>query len=277
MPVADPNQDPLAPVCAALGLDHVWIPVLRRLRDDLSEPLAWRRRFLADTEPITLGDLRVVALRMQGLGPTRIAHRLGRRSIPPRHQIDRTCLAVAVRLANGEGSTQVLAGRPGRTSLQLVQNGIPRYTDDPVSQEAFDRPRPPPGTRPFPKAEWQRRRQGLVMAEHRHRVGCHPTSCPLPALQRVRAAPEAAPHQARPLRYLDRSGRDRSRFKRRQVCTRWRVVTPSPPVPRRGAGRAAPGPRRVAGSPPKCGCTARGPDHWPCREWRGPPRPGPRR
>ena len=168
-------------------------------------------------------------------------------------------------------------GRPGRTSLQLVQNGI-RGTPTTRSPK---RPSTHHGLRlargHFPKAEWQRRRQGLVMAEHHHRVGCHPTSCPLPALQRVRAAPEAAPHQARPLRYLDRSGRDRSRFKRRQVCTRWRVVTPSPPVPRRGAGRAAPGPRRVAGSPPKCGCTARGPDHWPCREWRGPPRPGPRR
>lgn len=137
--MADHNSDALATVCTVLGLGHAWIPVLQRLRDDLSEPLAWHRRFLAETEPITLADLRVVALRMQGLGPTRIASRVGRRSVPPRSHIDRTCLAVAVRLADGNGRAEQLTGWAGTASRQLVQNGIPRFTDDPVSQVVFNR------------------------------------------------------------------------------------------------------------------------------------------
>ncbi|SES45691.1 hypothetical protein SAMN05216199_3833 [Pedococcus cremeus] len=32
-----------------------------------------------------------------------------------------------------------MAGRPGRTGSQLVEKGLPRFTDDPVSQDAFDR------------------------------------------------------------------------------------------------------------------------------------------
>lgn len=136
--MADQHADALATVCAALGLGHAWTRVLQRLRDDLSEPLAWRRRFLAETEPVTLADLRVVALRMQGLGPTRIASRVGRRSVPPRSHIDRICLAVAVRLADRNGGAQP-AGRPGTASRQLIQNGVPRFTDDPVSQDGFNR------------------------------------------------------------------------------------------------------------------------------------------
>lgn len=113
--------------------------MLQRLPVDLSEPLAWRRRFLAETEPITAATLRVVALRLQGLGPTRIANRIGRRSVLPRHHIDRMCLAVAVRLADGSGTTLLRGGRPCTTSLELVREGIPRLTDDPVSQDAFNR------------------------------------------------------------------------------------------------------------------------------------------
>ena len=95
--------------------------------------------FLAETDPGTVGDLRVVALRMQGLGPTRIASRRGRRSIQQRHQIDRTCLAVAVRVADGQAQTQPLAARPGTTRNRLVNDGPPRFGDDPVSQDALDR------------------------------------------------------------------------------------------------------------------------------------------
>lgn len=138
--VAEPSSAALANICAALGLGHSWIPVLQRLEDDLSEPLAWRRRFLTETEPVTLGDLRVVTLRMQGLGPTRIANRVGRRSIPQRRHIDRTCLAVAVRLADTSSQTDLqLTRRPRAARDRLVHVGIPSYTDDPVSQEAFDR------------------------------------------------------------------------------------------------------------------------------------------
>lgn len=128
----------LTTVCAALGLGNAWAPVLRRVDEDLSEPLAWRRRFLADTEPVTLRDLRVVALRMLGLPPTRIAGRTGRRSVPPRQHIDRTCLAVAVRLAD-TASHNGAARRPGTASHRLIHECIPAYTDDPVSQDAFDR------------------------------------------------------------------------------------------------------------------------------------------
>lgn len=130
----------MATVCAVLGLSNAWIPVLQRLEDDLSEPLAWRRRFVTDTDPVTLGDLRVVALRMQGLGPTRIAGRIGRRSIPARQLVDRTCLAVVVRLAETNSqSSSVLPPRPGTASHQLIHGGIPSYTDDPVSQDSFNR------------------------------------------------------------------------------------------------------------------------------------------
>lgn len=136
-PVAEPPTSTLATVCTVLSLGPAWLPVLQRLEEDLSEPLAWRRRFLADTEPVAVRDLRVVALRMQGLGPTRIS---GRRSVPPRAQIDRTCLAVAVRLADPSPHEAARpAPRPGAASHRLVRDGIPSYTDDPVSQDAFDR------------------------------------------------------------------------------------------------------------------------------------------
>ncbi|TQJ49282.1 hypothetical protein [Phycicoccus sp. SLBN-51] len=140
VPVAEPTKQAVTAVCAVLGLGHAWVPVLRRLGEDLSEPMAWRRRFLADTEPVTVRDLRVVALRTLGLTPTRIASRIGRRSVPPRHHIDRICLAVAVRLADPDWQDGALgARRPGAASHRLVHDGIPAYTDDPVSQDAFDR------------------------------------------------------------------------------------------------------------------------------------------
>jgi hypothetical protein len=102
--------------------------------------MAWRRRFVADTEPVTLADLRVVALRMQGLGPTRIASRVGRRSIPTRQHVERTCLAVAVRVAGTSPPGGSRPARlPGAASHRLVHDGIPAYSDDPVSQDAFDR------------------------------------------------------------------------------------------------------------------------------------------
>jgi hypothetical protein len=65
-------------VCSVLGLGRAWVPVLQRLDADAVEPMAWFRRLLTDTEPVTLGDLRIVVLRMQGLGPTRIASRYHR-------------------------------------------------------------------------------------------------------------------------------------------------------------------------------------------------------
>lgn len=124
-------------VCVMLGLGNAWAPTLQRLEVDLSEPMAWRRRFLADTEPVTVGDLRIAALRMRGLGPTRIASRIGRRSLPPRHHIDRACLAIAVRLADTGLIPKEL--RAGGTSQRLVHDGIPSYAGDPVPQCAFDR------------------------------------------------------------------------------------------------------------------------------------------
>lgn len=138
--VAEPTAHALTIVCAALGLSHAWVPVLERLGEDLSEPAAWRRRFLADTEPVTCGDLRVVALRAQGLTPTHIAGRVGRRSVPSRQHIARTCLAVAVRLADTSApSRSPRTPRGGSAGHRLVQDGIPAYSDDPASQDAFDR------------------------------------------------------------------------------------------------------------------------------------------
>lgn len=98
--------------------------------------MTWRRRLLTDTDPITLGDLRVVALRMQGLGPTPIARRIGRRSVPPRAQLDRTCLAVALRLAYNDFGVQQL--RVGTTGHRLILDGLPTYWLDPVSQDVFN-------------------------------------------------------------------------------------------------------------------------------------------
>jgi hypothetical protein len=77
-----------------LRIRHPWASTLDRLEEDLSEPVAWRRRFLAATEPVSLADLRMVALRMRGLGPARIASGLGRRSTPTRQPIARTSLAL---------------------------------------------------------------------------------------------------------------------------------------------------------------------------------------
>lgn len=137
--VAEPTTRTLT-VCRVLGLGQAWVPILRRLDDDLSEPLAWRRRFLTDTEPVRLGDLRIVALRIQGLGPTRIADRVGRRSVASRRHIERTCLAVAIRLADRDAPGGSDTGdHRGTAGHRLVQDGLPRYSEDPVSQEAFDR------------------------------------------------------------------------------------------------------------------------------------------
>ena len=137
--VAEPTTRTLATVCTVLGLATPG-PRCCNVWRTLSEPLAWCRRFLAETEPVTLGDLRVVALRMQGLGPTRIATRVGRRSVPPRHHIDRTCLAVALRFADRHTASGAQAPRHlGTASQQLVHGGLPAYSDDPISQDAFNR------------------------------------------------------------------------------------------------------------------------------------------
>jgi hypothetical protein len=138
--VADGSQPSLAAACTVLGLGRAWVSTLDRLEEDLSEPVAWHRRFLAATEPVSLADLRMVALRMAGLGPTRIAGRMGRRSVPTRQHVARTGLAVAVRLVDASPSSQgVEALRPGSAGHRLVHEGLPPYTDDPISQDAFDR------------------------------------------------------------------------------------------------------------------------------------------
>lgn len=113
--VIEPTTKAVEAVCAVLGLGNAWAPALQRLGVELSEPMAWRRRFLTDTEPIRVGDLRVAALRMQGLGPTRIATRIGRRSIPPRHHLDRIAWRSPSDWQTGAQTSSGLA-RAGRVS-----------------------------------------------------------------------------------------------------------------------------------------------------------------
>lgn len=126
---------------AALGLGEAWEPLLRRLSADPSNLLPWRRRFLAATEPMTIADLRTIALRIQGHGPRRIATRAGRAAAASRHQIDLLCLAAAVRLTGDDAGTSWRLTRTGKTGRRLVRDGVPPYPTNHarIPQRDFDR------------------------------------------------------------------------------------------------------------------------------------------
>lgn len=138
-PVAEPTASDTAIMSAALGLGEAWEPVLHCLGADPSSLLPWRRRFVAATEPMTIADLRTIALRLQGHGPRGIAARAGRAAAASRHQIDRLCLAAAVRLAGDDAGPSWQLTRTGRTGRRLVHDGIPLYANTAIPQKDFDR------------------------------------------------------------------------------------------------------------------------------------------
>lgn len=124
---------------AALGLGEAWEPVLQQLSADASNLLPWRRRFMAATEPMTIADLRTIVLRLQGHGPRGIATRAGRTASPPRQQIDRRCLAAAIRFTGDDAGHSWQLTRTGKTGQRLVHDGIPPYANTPRPQKDFDR------------------------------------------------------------------------------------------------------------------------------------------
>lgn len=138
-PVTEPIASGSATMAAALGLGEAWEPVLHLLNADSSNLLPWRRRFLAATEPMTIADLRTIALRLQGHGPRRIASRAGRTAPASRQQIDRLCLAAAIRFAGDDAGPSWPLTRTGRTGRGLIHDGIPPYANTPVPQKDFDR------------------------------------------------------------------------------------------------------------------------------------------
>lgn len=137
--MTEPTVSNTATISAALGLGEAWEPVLQLLSADASNLLPWRRRFMAATEPMTIAELRTIALRLQGHGPRGIATRAGRTEPAPRQQIDRLCLAAAIRFTGDDAGPSWQLTRTGRTGRRLVHDGIPPYANTRISQRDFDR------------------------------------------------------------------------------------------------------------------------------------------
>ena len=122
--------DPSEPtVASALRLGQAWEPLLERSGANRRDPLPWLRRFVASTEPMTEHELRVVSLRMSGLTPSEIAHEIGQTRMD-RVQVERLCLAVAVRLAVDEGGPGWDLTPKSGTGRRLVQEGLPPYATE---------------------------------------------------------------------------------------------------------------------------------------------------
>lgn len=138
-PVTAPTASHSATMSAALGLGEAWEPVLHLLSTDPSNLLPWRRRFLAATEPMTIAELRIIALRLQGHGPRRIASRAGGTAPASRQHIDRLCLAAAIRFTGDDAGPSWQLTRTGRTGQGLIHDGIPPYANTPVAQRDFER------------------------------------------------------------------------------------------------------------------------------------------
>ena len=120
-------------------MGDAWEPILRNQGADVGDAQAWRRRLIAATEPLTVADLRVVALRLQGLPPSVIAKRRGRKRLD-RAAVERLCLAAAARLTSDDAGPAWRLLGVGRTGRELVRNAMPpeRAVAN-VPQAEFDR------------------------------------------------------------------------------------------------------------------------------------------
>lgn len=137
------TRHPAAPTSSgtarALGLGEAWETTLRNQGAEIGDSHAWRRRLIAATEPLTVADLRVVALRLQGLPPSAIAMRRSRKRLV-RADVERLCLAVAVRLTSDDAGPSWRLLGVGRSGRELVRNAMPPERAVPnVPQTEFDR------------------------------------------------------------------------------------------------------------------------------------------
>jgi hypothetical protein len=93
---------------------------------------------IADTEPMTINDLRVVALRLQGLGPATVATKAERKITSAR--IDYLCLAAAVRYTHDDAGPGWRVRPAGRAAEKLVAHGLPpKRSMPPTLQDNFNR------------------------------------------------------------------------------------------------------------------------------------------
>lgn len=136
MPAADTVAS--TTLSEALRLGPNWEPVLREFEVDPADPLAWRRRFIVETEPIDAPSLRVVALRMRGLGPSAIAHRTGRAKPMGRRRLDGLCLAAALRYTSDDAGPGLRLTSARTAGGRLVNDGPPAKGIG-TTQQAFDR------------------------------------------------------------------------------------------------------------------------------------------
>lgn len=134
----------LTQALAALGLGPGWAPMVQAGLADLAWPgpdgsphwhpedvRVWRRRVVARMEPVSLSDLRLVAMRLVPLSRAAMEARAGHR--PSRKHLERLGLAVALRSADVAAET----GRLGATAARLMREGYPAWTavPEPVRAE----------------------------------------------------------------------------------------------------------------------------------------------
>lgn len=129
------SEPPPAPVATELELGAWWEPWLER-HGAGADPLPWRRRLIASTEPVTASDIQVVALRMAGLTPIEIAREMGRSRLN-RTQVERLCIAVALRLACDEGGIDWGVSSDSDLGRRLVRDALPPYSTEVSLHEQF--------------------------------------------------------------------------------------------------------------------------------------------
>lgn len=125
-------------LATSLALGQPWEELLERLDLDPIDLVPWRRRLIATTEPMTVADLRTVALRMQGHGPA--AMRRWQAKHHTTAEIEILCLAAALRYAGDDAGPCWRLTRAGLTGQRLAREGLPPVRPNGKDlQPAFDR------------------------------------------------------------------------------------------------------------------------------------------
>lgn len=117
---------------ALLGLGAPWSTVMDRLVDD-EDLERWRRTYVLRTEPVTIAQLRAVALAMCGERLADIPNRGGRRGLH-KQELENLALGVALRYLGNDAPWRL--PRPPTTGHRLILEGVPTSSGGP--RPAYD-------------------------------------------------------------------------------------------------------------------------------------------
>lgn len=117
------------PLAQRLHLGGPWEPLLQKLVvETCDDAPSWRRRLILATEPITVQQLRVIALAMRGVSTAQIHARTPGSARISRHEVESLALAVALRYTSDDAGWDF--PKPGTSARRLVEEGLPAPQPD---------------------------------------------------------------------------------------------------------------------------------------------------